>query len=239
MGLDAFDAYGIDLSPAAVKWAATRNPRRVFCGLLEEVPEIQDQKYDVIFGSHLIEHLTQPSEFLRQASRMLKSWRSGVMVTPNIKSLLSRVSGSRWVLFKIPEHVSYYDPGTITTLLNGTGYTVRAVDSAYQYYALPFVSTGSGSSSTRSPDSYRPWNASVSSATARSASPAAPCASWRPTTATDPRPASRARLHWLRIRDLRARSSIVSSTWNGGLERASVPAGTSQPAREARHTRRR
>jgi SAM-dependent methyltransferase len=140
--LDAgYDAYGIDLSPAAVKWAQTRHPGRVFCGLLEEVPEIQDQKYDVIFGSHLIEHLTEPSEFLRQASRLLRPGGLVVMVTPNIKSLLSRVSGSRWVSFKIPEHVSYYDPGTITTLLNRTGYTVRAIDSAYQYYALPFVST--------------------------------------------------------------------------------------------------
>jgi len=140
--LDAgYDAYGIDLSPAAVKWASTRHPGRVFCGLLEEVPEIQDQKYDVIFGSHLIEHLTEPSEFLREASRLLRPGGLVVMVTPNIKSLLSRVSGSRWVSFKIPEHVSYYDPATITKLLNRTGYTVRAVDSAYQYYALPFVST--------------------------------------------------------------------------------------------------
>lgn len=135
-----YDAYGIDLSPAAVKWAAVRHPGRVFCGPLEEVPEIQDQKYDVIFGSHLIEHLTEPSEFLRQAGRLLRPGGLVVMVTPNIKSLLARVSGSRWVSFKIPEHVSYYDPGTITTLLNRTGYTVRAVDSAYQYYALPFVS---------------------------------------------------------------------------------------------------
>ncbi|MGY4771068.1 class I SAM-dependent methyltransferase [Kribbella sp. CWNU-51] len=139
--LDAgFDAYGIDLSPAAVKWAATRHPGRVFCGLLEEVPEIQDQKYDVIFGSHLIEHLTEPSEFLREAGRLLRPGGLVVMVTPNIKSLLARASGSRWVSFKIPEHVSYYDPATITTLLNRSGYTVRAVDSAYQYYALPFVS---------------------------------------------------------------------------------------------------
>ncbi|MEV5961606.1 class I SAM-dependent methyltransferase [Kribbella sp. NPDC051952] len=140
--LDAgYDAYGIDLSPAAVKWAAMRHPGRVFRGLLEEVPEIQDQQYDVIFGSHLIEHLTDPGDLLATASRLLKPGGLMVLVTPNIKSLLSRVSGSRWVSFKIPEHVSYYDPGTITTLLNRNGYTVRTVDSAYQYYALPFIST--------------------------------------------------------------------------------------------------
>ncbi|HEU4948034.1 MAG TPA: class I SAM-dependent methyltransferase [Kribbella sp.] len=140
--LDAgYDAYGIDLSPAAVKWAAERHPGRVFCGLLEEVPEIQDQQYDVIFGSHLIEHLTEPAAFLETASRLLRPGGLVVLVTPNIKSLLARVSGRRWVSFKIPEHVSYYDPHTITKLLNRTGYTVRAIDPAYQYYALPFVTT--------------------------------------------------------------------------------------------------
>jgi SAM-dependent methyltransferase len=140
--LDAgYDAYGIDLSPTAVKWAAVRHPGRVFCGLLEEVPEIHGQQYDVIFGSHLIEHLTSPGDFLDQAAQLLRPGGLMVLVTPNIKSLLSRVSGKRWVSFKIPEHVSYYDPKTITTLLTRHGYSVRAVDPAYQHYALPFVAT--------------------------------------------------------------------------------------------------
>jgi cyclopropane fatty-acyl-phospholipid synthase-like methyltransferase len=113
----------------------------VFCGLLEQVPEIQEQQYDVIFGSHLIEHLTTPADFLATASRMLRPGGLIVLVTPNIKSLLSRVSGSRWVSFKIPEHVSYYDPGTITELLSRSGFSVSAVDSAYQHYTLPFVAS--------------------------------------------------------------------------------------------------
>jgi SAM-dependent methyltransferase len=140
--LDAgYDAYGIDLSPAAVKRAAERYRGRVFLGLLDEVPQIQEQTFDVIFASHLIEHITEPGAFLRTASRMLRPGGLIVMVTPNIKSLLARLSGSRWVSFKIPEHVSYFDPTTITELLSRSGYAVRAVDSAYQYYALPFVAS--------------------------------------------------------------------------------------------------
>jgi 2-polyprenyl-3-methyl-5-hydroxy-6-metoxy-1,4-benzoquinol methylase len=140
--LDAgYDAYGIDLSPVAVKWAAERHPGRVFCGLLEEVPEIQEQQYDVIFGSHLIEHLTEPGAFLESASRLLRPGGLIVLVTPNIGSLLARVSGSRWVSFKIPEHVSYYDHTTIATLLTRGGFAVEAIDPAYQYYTLPFVTS--------------------------------------------------------------------------------------------------
>lgn len=134
-----YDVYGVDLSPTAIKWAAERFPGRVFCGMLDEIAEIQEQKYDVIFGSHLIEHVTDPGAFLSSAGRLLNPGGVIVLVTPNIKSLLARVSGPRWVSFKIPEHVSYYDPATISELLRRTGFTTLAVDSAYQYYAVPFV----------------------------------------------------------------------------------------------------
>jgi SAM-dependent methyltransferase len=140
--LDAgYDAYGIDLSPEAVAQAQARFPGRVFRGLLEETPEIQGQAFDVVFASHLIEHLTEPAAFLRAAGRLLRPGGLVVLVTPNIKSLLARFSGSRWVSFKIPEHVSYYDPRTITELLRRSGYEVRAIDSAYQHYSLPFVTS--------------------------------------------------------------------------------------------------
>ncbi|WP_328332436.1 class I SAM-dependent methyltransferase [Kribbella sp. NBC_00382] len=140
--LDAgYDAYGVDLSPSAVKFAEERYPGRVYCGFVEEVPELQGEKYDVIFASHLIEHITDPAAFLHTASGLLNPGGLVVMVTPNIGSLLSRVSGSRWVSFKIPEHVSYYDHKTITELLHRTNFQVTAIDSAYQYYALPFVTS--------------------------------------------------------------------------------------------------
>jgi 2-polyprenyl-3-methyl-5-hydroxy-6-metoxy-1,4-benzoquinol methylase len=140
--LDAgYDAYGVDLSPAAVKFAEERYPGRVFRGFVEEIPEIQAEKYDVIFASHLIEHVTDPAAFLDTAGRLLKPGGLVVMVTPNIGSLLSRVSGQRWVSFKIPEHVSYYDHKTMTELLRRTNFEVAAIDSAYQYYALPFVTS--------------------------------------------------------------------------------------------------
>jgi 2-polyprenyl-3-methyl-5-hydroxy-6-metoxy-1,4-benzoquinol methylase len=138
--LDAgYDAYGMDVSPAAVERAARMYPGRVFQGFLESTPELEGRTFDVIFASHLIEHLLDPAAFLEAAGRRLRPGGLIVFVTPNIKSLLARVSGPRWVSFKIPEHVTYYDPRTMTRLLQDTGYTVRAVDSAYQYYALPFV----------------------------------------------------------------------------------------------------
>jgi SAM-dependent methyltransferase len=113
----------------------------VFRGGIDDTPEIAGEPFDVIYASHLIEHLLAPVAFLRSAARLLRPGGLIVLVTPNIKSLLARVSGPRWVSFKIPEHVCYYDPATMTELLRRSGYTPRAIDSAYQYYALPFVAS--------------------------------------------------------------------------------------------------
>lgn len=138
--LDAgYDAYGIDVSPAAVTHASRLHPGRVSLGSLEDAPGLGPATFHAIFASHVVEHLLDPAAFLRAAALRLEPGGVVMLVTPNVKSLLSRVSGVRWVSFKIPEHVAYYDPGTISELLRRSGFEPRAIDSAYQHYALPYV----------------------------------------------------------------------------------------------------
>jgi hypothetical protein len=59
-------------------------------------------------------------------------------MTPNIRSLLARVSGARWVSFKVPEHVRYYSPRGIRLLLTAAGFDVLAVRGAGQYVTVAF-----------------------------------------------------------------------------------------------------
>ncbi len=134
-----YDAHGLDVSQRAVEIGNARHPGRFHCGSIDEVPALRDQRFDVIFLSHLIEHITEPLGFLKSLAAHLTERGILVMVTPNISSLLSRVSGKRWVSFKLPEHVAYYHPGTIRRLYEQAGMRVVAVDSAYQHYRLPFV----------------------------------------------------------------------------------------------------
>jgi 2-polyprenyl-3-methyl-5-hydroxy-6-metoxy-1,4-benzoquinol methylase len=134
-----FDAYGVDRSPEGVREAEKHAPGRVFEGTIESVTALADQQFDVIFASHLIEHILEPRSFLLQMVRHLTEDGILVLVTPNIKSWLARISGRRWVSFKIPEHVAYYDPKTMRHLLEGVGLEVLAIDPAHQYYRLPFL----------------------------------------------------------------------------------------------------
>lgn len=134
-----FDAYGVDLSQDGIREAEKHAPGRVFRGTLDEVAALEARRFDVIFASHLIEHIPEPRAFVETLAQRLNEGGIVMFVTPNIESLLARVSGRRWVSFKIPEHVAYYTPTTIGQLLESAGLEVVAVDPAYQYYRLPFL----------------------------------------------------------------------------------------------------
>ena len=134
-----FDVQGVDASPRAVAESSRRLPGRIFQGAVSEVPELEERRFDVIFASHLIEHISEPLPFVRDLATRLEPGGHLVLVTPNVKSWLARISGSRWVSFKIPEHVVFYAPDTIGRLLRECGLEVLAVDPAYQVYRLPFL----------------------------------------------------------------------------------------------------
>jgi len=140
MALDAgYDAYGVDIAEKAIETAQRQLPGRVFLGTVESVKEFDGCSFDVIFVSHLIEHITNPVAFVSNLCQYLSDEGIVVFVTPNIGSLLAKVSRSRWVSFKVPEHVAYYSPKTIRELFRRSGLETVTIENAYQSYRLPFV----------------------------------------------------------------------------------------------------
>ncbi len=138
--LDAgYDAYGVDVARTAIETARRTYPDRVFHGAVEDVPELEGRRFDVIFVSHLIEHICDPVPFVQNLAARLTDIGVLVLVTPNIKSLLARCSGRRWVSLKLPEHVCFYSPKTITELLRRAGLRTLAVQGACQHYRVPFI----------------------------------------------------------------------------------------------------
>lgn len=133
------DAYGVDIIPSIVELAQRTHPGRVFAGALDDIEQLRGLQFDVIFASHVMEHVPGPLPFTVSLAAHLRPGGLLVYVTPNIASLLARASGRRWVSFKIPEHVAYYDPRTMTDLFRRAGLRTVAIQSGYQSYRLPFV----------------------------------------------------------------------------------------------------
>ena len=61
-----------------------------FCNLNEQLP-YEDNSFDYIILSEVIEHLEYPNYLLNEIHRILKSWWLLLLTSPNISSLLSRI----------------------------------------------------------------------------------------------------------------------------------------------------
>lgn len=134
-----YEAHGVDVSGDAVEIASRSLPGRVHAGTPGTAPALAGLRFDVIFGSHVIEHVTDPRPFVADLAARLRPGGVIVLVTPDVTSTLARVSGRRWVSYKIPEHVAYYSPATMRRLLEGEGLRVSTIEPAHQHYRLPFV----------------------------------------------------------------------------------------------------
>jgi 2-polyprenyl-3-methyl-5-hydroxy-6-metoxy-1,4-benzoquinol methylase len=127
---------GVDPNPWAVE-EARRRGLEVHAGSIEAVPP--GRAFDAAVMLDLLEHVSDPLPFLRRVRERLRPGGRVLIMTPNIRSVLARVSGRRWVSFKIPEHVHYYSPRSVRRLLEGSGFEVISIRGSGQYVTVAFM----------------------------------------------------------------------------------------------------
>jgi len=82
--------------------------------------------FDVVLASHLIEHLNNPGNFVREVRRILRPNGRFYVTTPNIAGLQARIFGSRW-RSAIFDHLYLFSIRTLRKLLEDSGFTVERV----------------------------------------------------------------------------------------------------------------
>lgn len=109
---------GTDFSAQGARLAAA-NADKVYEGGIEQIP-FTDQ-FDCVVATHVIEHIYQPLEFVKQLMSRAKSGGTIVLAAPDMGGMLRKVMGHRWASFKIPEHVIYFDAATLASLMREAG----------------------------------------------------------------------------------------------------------------------
>jgi 2-polyprenyl-3-methyl-5-hydroxy-6-metoxy-1,4-benzoquinol methylase len=120
-----WDVRGIEPDAAAVE-VARQNGLEVTCATLEEA-QFSEGGFDVVTMGHVIEHLPNPIETLRECARVLKPGGRLVVVTPNASSLGRRLLGSYWRGLEVPRHLQLFSPSTLRRLVERTGLRVSAM----------------------------------------------------------------------------------------------------------------
>jgi SAM-dependent methyltransferase len=95
---------------------------------LESSQAIRDQKFDLVTLFHVIEHLADPGESIRQISDSLLPGGVLVLETPCLDSIDARwFKRTFWGGYHIPRHWHLFSTQTLSTLVENSGLQVVAV----------------------------------------------------------------------------------------------------------------
>ncbi len=91
-----------------------------------------DSFFDVVTMWHVIEHLCDPVNTLREVRRILKPDGLLMLRTPNVESWEARLFRDNWYGLDPPRHLFLTSPGTIRAMLERAGFQVTRL--FYQYH---------------------------------------------------------------------------------------------------------
>lgn len=123
-----FRAEGVEpaAAPVATAQAAGLNVRQ---GLLQDIG-YADGQFDAVTLLEVIEHLQDPHALLQECRRILRPGGILLVGTGNAASWTFAAEGARWEYLSIAGHgghVSFYNPASLGTLAQRSGFSVAAV----------------------------------------------------------------------------------------------------------------
>jgi 2-polyprenyl-3-methyl-5-hydroxy-6-metoxy-1,4-benzoquinol methylase len=94
---------------------------------IEELNEPPGQ-YDVVTMVHVIEHLLDAKAVLKKLLALLKPGGLLMMVTPNVRSLSSKLFGPSWFGWEIPRHIHMYSPQSLLATIMEAGFSEARIN---------------------------------------------------------------------------------------------------------------
>ena len=120
-----WDVTGVDPDPISVEAARERGLVAHQGDLAEQ--HFPDASFDAIYLSHVIEHVYEPVDLLRECRRVLKPGGTVVVVTPNVAGLGQRLLRRDWINLDPPRHLVLFDRRTLRRTAEESGLEVRSL----------------------------------------------------------------------------------------------------------------
>jgi 2-polyprenyl-3-methyl-5-hydroxy-6-metoxy-1,4-benzoquinol methylase len=132
---------GLDLSEEAVTYVKRRHPDLdVRCATLDS-DDLPGGSFDVVAAFHVLEHVSDSVDLLRQMTRLLRPGGLLYVRVPNLNSWYRRVLGRNWWGFSV-EHAAHFTDISLRLALAEAGLQVLAVrsgDSDRQHSMWPIL----------------------------------------------------------------------------------------------------
>lgn len=150
---NGWQVQGLDVSSFAINYAQEHFHLDAIHGSLTD-QDLPEASYDMVTMWDVIEHVPSPTAYIEQAAKLLRPGGIISLATPDIGSLPAKITGKRWVGYKLSEeHVYYFSVQTLTKMLNDAGFDVENVRHVGKYVTLRLFVDRLGM--------YLPWLAKV------------------------------------------------------------------------------
>ena len=121
-----------------------------------DITALPSQSFDCVTALHVLEHVPEPLEFVRQIARITTPGGVVVIEVPNYGSSASRRLGPGWQPLRPSTHLFHFTPGTLADVCRRAGLTVLATHRVggaglFTFLALPNGNAGRGSASPPPP----------------------------------------------------------------------------------------
>ena len=136
---NGYEKYGLEIDESVTD--LTRQAYdidKLHIGILDK-QTFKDSFFDVIFCFHVIEHVPDPVEFVKNIHRILKTHGKLVISTPNFDSALAQRFGDNFRMLHDESHCSLFGEQGLKDLLIDFGFQVDYIDNPFfdtEYFTM-------------------------------------------------------------------------------------------------------
>lgn len=131
-------AVGVEISRPAAAQADQVAPGRVGVADALRLP-FADGAFDAVTLWDVIEHLADPHAAVAELSRLTRPGGRLVLTTGDVESWVARLSGARWHLYTLPEHLFFHSRGSLGRLLDAHGFAVESCTADSAFYTAGYL----------------------------------------------------------------------------------------------------
>ncbi|MEL6329779.1 MAG: class I SAM-dependent methyltransferase [Planctomycetota bacterium] len=122
----AYIPVGVEIEPKPAQLAderfKARGGRCLKGGVVQCLDSLEDRSASGAILRAYLEHEPEPFAVLDAMARVLEPGARVLVKVPNYGSINAKLQGSRWCGWRLPEHVNYFTPATLTGLMQRAGY---------------------------------------------------------------------------------------------------------------------
>lgn len=115
-----WETYGIETDPEALEICKRKIPNGNFSNQKLNNFSFEGKKFDLIYMSHVLEHVYDPLKYLQICSNLLKKDGKVLIKVPNYGSLEQKIFGKYWRGFEPPRHINNFSFNSLKIIISKT-----------------------------------------------------------------------------------------------------------------------